>query len=320
MIATVVAAGTGAIATPTGWTAIKNVTQGTALRQASFYKVATASEAASYSWNLSTSRAASGGICNYNGVNTTVPVDATASAVGESGNATAPAVTTSDANDQVLVAGSFAAATTVTPAAGTNELFDVASSANTTDVADFAQATAGATTARTITPAVATGAWIAQTIALRDAAAATLTLETSATPTFTASLNSGDATPTFTVPLTVKDSRTGASGGLGWNATVTSTQFKNGTRTLSTSAATITAVSSTCLNGGLCTTPTNAVTYPLTVPAAATAPAAVKFYNAAANTGKGLFTVTPTVKVAVPQNSFSGAYTSTLTISIVSGP
>jgi len=89
---------------------------------------------------------------------------------------------------------------------------------------------------------------------------------------------------------------------------------------LPSGASTVTAVASACANGGLCTNPTNSVTYPVAVPAGAGPPTAVKFYNAAAATGKGLFTVTPTVSVLVPQNSFAGTYTSTLTISVVSGP
>ena len=50
------------------------------------------------------------------------------------------------------------------------------------------------------------------------------------------------------------------------------------------------------------------------------APTAVKFFNAAANTGLGSFTVTPTVGVFVPSSTFAGSYSSTLTVSIVSGP
>ena len=52
--------------------------------------------------------------------------------------------------------------------------------------------------------------------------------------------------------------------------------------------------------------PTNAITYPVAVPAAATAPAAVKFFNAAAGSGMGKFTITPTIGVFVPQNSYHG--------------
>ena len=66
--------------------------------------------------------------------------------------------------------------------------------------------------------------------------------------------------------------------------------------------------------------PTNAITYPVSVPAASSPPTAVKFFNAAANTGMGVFTNTPTIGVFVPQNSFAGTYTSTLTLSVVSGP
>jgi hypothetical protein len=320
LIATVTAAGSGSVTTPSGWTVIKSVAQGTALRQVTYYKVATGSEPVSYSWSLGSSRAASGGIVDYSGVNTAVPIDATASAGGESGNAAAPSVTTSAANDLVLVAASFATATTVTPGASTTEQVDVKSASNTTEVADFAQAAAEATAAKTVTPAVSTAAWIAQTFALRDAAQAGLSATTSAVPSFTANLNSGDQAKTFTVPLTVSDTRTGASSGLGWNTTITSTQFSTGTKTLPSSVSTVTAVSSSCLNGGLCTNPTNSIGYPVTVPAGATAPTAVKFFNAAAATGKGAFTLTPTISVAVPQNAFTGTYTSTLTISIVSGP
>lgn len=320
MVATLTAAGTGTLTAPSGWTAIKNLTQGTALRQVTYYKVATASEPTSFSWSLGTSRAASGGIADYSGVNQTVPVDATASAVGESGNANAPSVATSAANDLVLAVASFGMTTTVTADPTTTQRFAISSLANTTEVADFAQASAGATTAKTVTPLLATAAWIAQTIALRDASQAILSVATTAAPSFSASLNSGDQVKTFTVPLTLSDTRTGASAGLGWNTTITSTQFTAGTKTLPATASTITAVTSACANGGLCTNPTNAITYPVAVPAGSGPPAAVKFYSAAAATGKGLFTLTPTVSVTVPQNSFTGTYTSTLTISVVSGP
>lgn len=318
MVATVTAAGTGAVTTPSGWTVIKSLT-GTTLRQVTYYKVAGGSEPASYSWSLGSSRAASGGIVDYSGVNQTVPVDATASTSGESGNGSAPTVTTSAADELILAVASFATGTTVTPDASTTERIDANSATNTTAVADFAQASAGATTAKTITPAAA-GAWIGQTIALRDAAQATLAIATTAAPSFTANLNSGDQTKTFTVPLTLSDTRTGASAGLGWNTTITSSQFTTGTRTLPTNVSTVTATSSACANGGLCTNPTSSITYPLAVPAGSGPPTAVKFYSAAAATGKGVFTLTPTVSVAVPQNSFTGTYTSTLTISVVSGP
>jgi hypothetical protein len=58
----------------------------------------------------------------------------------------------------------------------------------------------------------------------------------------------------------------------------------------------------------------------LTVPAAATAPTAVKLFNAAASTGLGRFTITPSINVTIPGNSYAGSYSSTLTIAAVSGP
>ena len=147
----------------------------------------------------------------------------------------------------------------------------------------------------------------------------TLSLSTSATPTFSANLDSGDSTPTYTVPLTIQDTR---GTGAGWNATITSTQFTTGgatPNTLATNASSLTGVTSVCASG-TCTNPTNSVSYPVAVPAGTTPPTAVKFFNAAVNTGMGKFTNTPTIGVFVPGSSFAGTYTSTLTISIVSGP
>ena len=318
MVATITATGTGALTPPSGWGVVKDTTQGSAFRQTTYYKVATASEPASYSWGLGTTRQASGGIIDYSGVNATAPIDATATASGASGNAVAGSVTTSVANDQVIVASGFNVATTVTQPTGTTERYDRSSPSTTSEAADFAQATAGATGTKTATPANSTSAWIAQTVALRDAAQAALSVATSATPSFSANLDSGDQTPTYTVPLTVNDTRT--TGSVGWNLTITSTQFTTGTKTLATNASTITGVTSSCANGGLCTNPSNSVTYPVNVPAAASPPSAVKFYNAASATGVGTFTLTPTIGVFVPQNSFAGSYTSTLTVAMVSGP
>jgi hypothetical protein len=151
------------------------------------------------------------------------------------------------------------------------------------------------------------------------AGAGTLTEVTTAVPTFSATLDGTDQTPTYTLPITVSDTRNGANAN-GWNLTITSTQFKTATsNTLPTTASTITGVNVTCPGGG-CTNPTNSINPPVAVPAAAVAPTAVKFYNAANNTGKGTFTVTPTVQVTVPANTFIGSYASTITLAVVAGP
>ena len=146
-----------------------------------------------------------------------------------------------------------------------------------------------------------------------------LSLATTAAPAFSANLANGDSTPTFTIPFTATDT-TGT--GAGWNLTITSTQYTTGgstPHTLAANASTLTGVTSTCTSS-TCTNPTNAVTYPVAVPAAVPAPTAVKFFNAAAGSGLGTFTITPTIGVFVPGTSYAGSYTSTITASIVSGP
>jgi hypothetical protein len=147
-----------------------------------------------------------------------------------------------------------------------------------------------------------------------------LSLTTAAAPSFGVTLDGTDQTASYTVPTTVTDSR---GNNAGWNLTITSTQFTTGgatPSTLATNASSLTAVSNTCVVGSTCTNPTNSITYPVGVPAAASPPTAVKYFNAATSTGKGKFTNTPTVQVAVPANADAGSYTSTLTLSAVSGP
>lgn len=148
--------------------------------------------------------------------------------------------------------------------------------------------------------------------------AGSLALSNGATASMSDTLDGTDQTVSYTVPLTLTDAR---GTGAGWNLTLTSTTFNDGaTHTLSTSASTIASVAMTCVAGGTCTNATNAITYPVTIPAAASAPAAVKVFNSAATTGLGRFTITPTVNVAIPGNSYAGSYSSTLTVAAVSGP
>ena len=173
-----------------------------------------------------------------------------------------------------------------------------------------------AVAALTVLPA---GAHAAAVTATGTVTGSTLSATSSATPNFTANLDSGDQTPTYTIPLSIQDTR---GTGAGWNLTITSTTFTTGggtPNTLSTTASSLTGVTSVCASG-TCTNPSNAQTYPIAVPAAGTAPAAVKFFNTTANNGMGKFTVTPTIGVTVPQNAFAGSYTSTVTASIVTGP
>lgn len=145
-----------------------------------------------------------------------------------------------------------------------------------------------------------------------------LALSLPSNPSISSTLDGTDQSASYSLALGLNDVR---GSGAGWNLTVTSTAFSDGSgHSLANDSSSLTGVTSACVAGGSCTNPTNAVTYPLTVPAAASAPAAVKFFNSAANTGMGRFTVTPSISVAVPGNAYAGSYTSTVTIAAVSGP
>ncbi len=113
------------------------------------------------------------------------------------------------------------------------------------------------------------------------------------------------------------DDETGS--GAGWNLTATSTLFVSGTHTLPATAAQITAATETA-GTGQCSAPSNQISYPVTVPAATTPPSAVKIYDAAAGSGAGPANVGLTATLNVPSNARSGAYTSTWTLTLSSGP
>jgi hypothetical protein len=135
-------------------------------------------------------------------------------------------------------------------------------------------------------------------------------------------LNGTNLTAPYTMQIAVNDD-TGT--GNGWNLTITSTTFSTGNCTttghnLDTSASQITAVAIADNGNGTYSDPTNATGYPKTIPAACTAPLAIKFFSAAANTGLGHFNITPSVNIAIPANTYAGTYTSTVTLAVVSGP
>jgi len=143
-----------------------------------------------------------------------------------------------------------------------------------------------------------------------------LTAPTSASfPSFT--LDGTNKTGSTTVTVKPDDETAGHSG---WNITETSTTFNDGSGHTLPTTSTVTTAASTATTGGNCVMPTNSITYPVTLPAAATAPTAVKAYNAASATGQGPTNVTLTYQLSVPANTFRGTYTSTWTFAIVSGP
>ena len=145
------------------------------------------------------------------------------------------------------------------------------------------------------------------------AAPAALSVSAPAARTWSATLNGTNRTATYNLPLTVQDSGTAPTAG--WNLTIGETQYTGGGRTLPTPVSQVTAVTTTCTS---CTVnPTNSVGLPVALPVT---PGTIKFYNAAASTGLGSFTIRPTITVTVPADAFAGSYTATVTTAIVSGP
>lgn len=151
--------------------------------------------------------------------------------------------------------------------------------------------------------------------------AGTLSLSSSAGPAISFTLNGSDQSVDYTLPFSVIDA-TGS--GTGWNLTVTSTQFTTGggsPKTLPTDSSKMRGRTSAC-TAGTCTNATNSINFPppQTIPAGSTPPTALKFFQAAASSGRGSITVTPTIRMSLQANAYAGIYTSTLTVAVVSGP
>jgi WxL domain surface cell wall-binding len=141
--------------------------------------------------------------------------------------------------------------------------------------------------------------------------AAGVSVAVPATASISDTLDGTDQTASYAPVLGVVDAR--GSGG-GWNLTISATNFSDGAgHTLA--PGTVSAVAQACHAGSSCTPATNAIGYPLTVTGSA-----VKFFNAAVNTGLGKVDVTPTVDVLIPGTTFAGTYTSTVTVAIATGP
>ena len=147
--------------------------------------------------------------------------------------------------------------------------------------------------------------------------AGTLDFTAPASVAFSGSLSGTDQVLTADQALDVRDN-TGTAAG--WNITLTTTTFTNGSDTLPTNALSNTGATGQCDATVTCTLATNGLSYPVAVPAGASAPTAVKILSAAAGTGMGGQTWTHAMALAVPANARAGTYSSTWTYSLVTGP
>ena len=169
------------ITAPAGWTLIQAVTQTTATsnRVSTYYRVATATEPASYTWTLSTAHTgASGGIVSYSGVDNTTPINVSAGAATASAlTHTAPSITTTVANGMLVTVHEYASARSWTPPAGMTERVDIASRAASTagvtlEMNELLLGAAGATGAMTATASTSADTGATVSIALKPAAVA----------------------------------------------------------------------------------------------------------------------------------------------------
>ena len=117
-----------------------------------------------------------------------------------------------------------------------------------------------------------------------------IALDQGTAPTFSDTLNGSDQTVTYQPGLTVTDAR---GTGAGWHLTVAATPLTDGTH--AALAQNVSTVAQACASG-------------------------TSFYSAAAAAGLGKVSVTPTVQVAIPGNSYAGTYNSTVTFAAVAGP
>ena len=164
-----------------------------------------------------------------------------------------------------------------------------------------------------------------------------LTLTTSSSLTWGITLNGLDQSAVDTTAADQQYTVNDATGtGAGWHVTMSATTFTNGsftlpdTGTLSTNGS-VTSVSGTSAPtatcSGTCTPPTNSVTYPVDFTTAATSPVASTIYISAASTGLGQVIIGGSTQpnpvgwwLNIPAYASAGAYTSTVTMEVISGP
>ena len=115
LLAAITVRGTPTITPPTGWTQVRVDTRASAMRQALFVHVA-AGDPVSYTWLFSLSTNAVGTIASYSGVDTANPIlDHNGQTSAAAFTITAPQVTTTSANAQLVAFFGITGKTSLTP-------------------------------------------------------------------------------------------------------------------------------------------------------------------------------------------------------------
>src|SRR5262249_15371408 len=140
---------------------------GNNIRQVVFWRQATSSTAANYTFTISPSGMASGVLVDYQGARQTAstPINAWASNAGNSSSLTSSTVTTTVANSMLAAFWDLDKSTTLTPTSLPARASSVASNGTTTALADGVQAAAGASSAQSAT-AGTSGNWIGTLFAI----------------------------------------------------------------------------------------------------------------------------------------------------------
>jgi hypothetical protein len=163
-----------------------------------------------------------------------------------------------------------------------------------------------------------------------------LSLTTSGALNWSGALTGLNQSLVDTTPADQQYTVTDATGtGAGWHVTISATTFTNGgakfpdTGTFSTNGSTSSIASTnapTPACTGSCTLPDDsALAYPIAITTAAVTPTPVTIYDAKMNTGLGTVVVGGGLNpvgwwVNVPGSASAGAYTSTITMAVISGP
>ena len=280
----------------------------------------------SASFSIGNSSSSAGQLSEWSGVAVSSPVDKTGTATVTLGNSASPATSaaTTVAGELAVTAAApyitVASTATYTPGAGWTNLGNSGATSSSYQYdADYQLGMATGTVSETMTSS-SLGAWSAAVATFKPITckSGSLTVTSPGTVAFSAvTLTGTNKTATASAAVTPSDMSGNAAG---WNVQATSTTFTNAAgKTLPTTATTVTAATAAAASGN-CDLPTNSVAYPVTLPAGATAPTAVKVYNAAAGTGGGPLTLTLSVQLAIPARAYSGSYSSTWTFTIASGP
>ncbi len=167
------------ITPPTGWTLIRTQRQTNPNSSvlATYYRVVGASEAASYTWTLSSSHTgAVSGIVTYSGVDTSAPIDVSAQATTPNDSVhTAPSVTTTQAGDMLITVHEYTTTRTWLPPTGMTERVDIATVSNTSsgvtlEMNELLLGAAGPTGTKTATASPPKDVGATMSIALRAGA------------------------------------------------------------------------------------------------------------------------------------------------------